>query len=71
MTGPNEQATESLTAGRQCLVDGCACRDTRVISTRRAAFFAARARATGETADRVIAAEPGWLVPATQRSGDS
>jgi hypothetical protein len=71
MTGPNEQTTLSVTAGRQCLMDGCSCRDTRVISTRRVAFFAARARVTGETADRVIAAESGWLVPATQRSGDS
>lgn len=45
---------------RACLVDGCACKDARIVSHRRAAFFAALARRTGETADRVIAPEAGW-----------
>lgn len=48
------------TRTRACLVDGCACKDARIVSHRRAAFFAALARRTGETADRVIAPEVGW-----------
>jgi len=67
MYGPDEQ-TSSLTARRPCLVDGCSCKDARIVSTRRAAFYAVRAKANGETADRVIAAEPGWLVPADSPS---
>jgi hypothetical protein len=35
------------------------------VSHRRAAFFAALARRNGETADRVIAADPAWTVRAT------
>lgn len=45
---------------RSCLVAGCPCKDARIVSNRRAAFFAARARLAGETADRVIAADPAW-----------
>jgi hypothetical protein len=48
-------------AGRRaCLVDGCPCKDARIVSLRRAAFFAAVARRNGETADRVITADPAW-----------
>ena len=36
-----------------CLVAGCSCKDACIVSHRRAAFFAALARRTGETADRV------------------
>jgi len=43
-----------------CLVPGCACKDARILSLRRAAFFAALARRNGETADRVVPAERGW-----------
>ena len=45
---------------RPCLVDGCPCKDARIVSRRRAAYFAARARVTGQTADRVIVREPEW-----------
>ena len=45
---------------RACLVDGCPCKDARIVSHRRAAFFADLARRTGETADRIIAADPAW-----------
>jgi hypothetical protein len=48
---------------RACLVAGCPCKDARIVSQRRARFFAARARSTGETADRHIAPEPGWRLP--------
>jgi len=43
-----------------CLVEGCPCKDARIVSTRRAAFYASLARRTGETADRVIAPDPAW-----------
>ena len=48
---------------RGCLVDGCPCKDARILSTRRAAFFADQARQHGETADRSIAPEIGWRLP--------
>jgi hypothetical protein len=46
-----------------CLVDGCPCKDARIVSVRRAAFYAALARGTGQTADRRIAPDPGWRIP--------
>ena len=48
---------------RGCLVQGCSCKDARIVSTRRTAFFAAWARQHGETADRAVAPELGWRVP--------
>jgi hypothetical protein len=48
---------------RGCLVEGCSCKDARIVSTRRAAFFAAWARDRGETADRAVAPEAGWRIP--------
>jgi hypothetical protein len=53
----------STSTGRGCLQDGCPCRDARIVSHRKATFFAAIARRTGETADRTIAPEPGWTLP--------
>lgn len=46
-----------------CLVAGCPCKDVRIVSLRKAAFFAAVARRAGETADRTIAAEADWRLP--------
>ncbi len=46
-----------------CLVAGCTCKDPRIVSSRRARFFADLARAKGETAMRVIQPEPGWTLP--------
>jgi hypothetical protein len=43
-----------------CLVPGCPCKDARIVSQRRAAFFGAMARGTGETADRIVPADPSW-----------
>jgi hypothetical protein len=40
---------------RACVVDGCPCKDARIISSRRVAFFARWAREHAETADRLIA----------------
>lgn len=47
---------------RGCLVEGCPCKDARIVSRRRTAFFAAWARQTGETADRAVAPESGWRI---------
>ena len=48
---------------RWCLVAGCPCKDARIVSRRRAAFFATWAREHGETADRAVAPEAGWRIP--------
>ena len=53
-----------------CLAEGCPCRDARIVSHRRAKFFAHLAAAGGETADRVIQPEPGWKIP-TEGSGST
>jgi len=45
-----------------CINPGCPCKDARIVSHRRAAFFAAMAKSRGETADRVVAVEPDWSV---------
>jgi hypothetical protein len=45
---------------RTCLVEGCPCKDPRIVSHRRAAFFAVWAKDHGETANRVIRPDPGW-----------
>jgi hypothetical protein len=47
-------------ARRACLVEGCTCKDARIVSHRRAAFFSAWAKDHGETANRVIKADPAW-----------
>jgi hypothetical protein len=53
------EATASK-ARRACLVEGCTCKDARIVSHRRAAFFSAWAKDHGETANRVIKADPAW-----------
>jgi len=45
------------------LVLGCPCKDPRIVSTRRAAFYAIVAREHGETADRMIDPDPTWRLP--------
>jgi hypothetical protein len=52
-----------LRAGGACLVSGCPCKDPRIVSHRRAAFFAAVARELGETADRAVPVDPEWRLP--------
>ncbi len=62
-----EHETRTVAAGHPrgaCLVAGCTCKDARIVSHRRAAFFAELARRAGETADRMIAPEPDWTLPA-------
>jgi hypothetical protein len=62
--GPTATVAEEATRRAGCSVEGCACKDVRIVLRRRAAFFAAEARRNGQTADRVIAAETGWRIPA-------
>jgi hypothetical protein len=47
----------------RCLVAGCPCQDVRIVSHRRARFFAHLAVVSGETADRVIQADADWQLP--------
>jgi hypothetical protein len=67
MNGQDETTTQATThstnVGRACRQDGCPCQDARIVSHRRAAFFAVVARKQGETADRRIAPEPDWRLP--------
>src|SRR6476660_262999 len=56
------EQTETRTRGA-CLFSGCSCKDARIVSHRRAAFFAAVAARSGQTAHRVIDVEPGWRIP--------
>jgi hypothetical protein len=55
--------TEAQPSRRACLVDGCPCKDARIISQRRIAYVASLARANGETADRIVPVEAGWRLP--------
>jgi hypothetical protein len=52
------------TAGHHCLTAGCSCKDPRIVSTRRARFFGSLTKRRGQTADRVVAPEPGWRLVA-------
>ena len=42
---------------RACLVEGCPCKDARIVSHRRAAFFSAWAKDHGD-GHRVVKADP-------------
>jgi hypothetical protein len=50
----------TASARSACLVDGCTCKDARIVSNRRSAFFGALARGRGQTADRYVAPDPDW-----------
>jgi hypothetical protein len=69
MNGPETTITENLPSRRACLVDGCSCKDARIISHRRVAYFASQAIANGETANRIVAVEADWRLPATTDLG--
>lgn len=58
-----DPAASTAPRRRACLVAGCPCQDVRIVSRRRAAFFASLSRLRGETADRSVAPDPGWRVP--------
>jgi len=63
MNGPDATETSASPARRACLVEGCTCKDARIVSTRRASYFATIARSRGETADRIVAVDPSWAIP--------
>jgi hypothetical protein len=66
MNGQDVTETSETTASaarRACLVEGCTCKDARILSARRASYFASVARARGETADRVVAPDDDWRLP--------
>ncbi len=66
MNGQDATRITEITASparRACLVEGCTCKDARIVSTRRATDFANVARSRGETADRVGAADAEWRLP--------
>ena len=51
-----------LRARGACPMAGCVCKDARIMSYRRAAFFAFIARTRGQTARRVLPMEPEWRI---------
>ena len=61
---PDPVGTTDSRARGACLIAGCVCKDPRIISYRRAAFFAAIARARGQTARRALPVEPEWRIGA-------
>ena len=61
--------TTNIPARKACPTTGCSCRDARIVSFRRAAFYAAVARSSGQTADRIIPADPEWRIPAAAAAG--
>ena len=63
MDGLDVTGNTSPPARGACLVEGCPCKDARIVSSRRASYFASIARSRGETADRRIAAEIDWRMP--------
>ena len=66
MNGQDATRITEITASparRACLVEGCTCKDARIVSTRRATYFAMVAKSRGETADRVVAADAEWRLP--------
>jgi hypothetical protein len=64
MNGPDVTEITAAPRRRACLVEGCTCKDARILSTRRADYFASIAASRGETADRRIAADDDtWRLP--------
>ena len=66
MNGPGVSESTEITAmpaRGACLVDGCPCKDARILSPRRASYFASIARSRGETADRIVATDDDWRLP--------
>jgi hypothetical protein len=62
-----ETTTTTAPSRKRCLAPGCSCADGRILSRRHASFFAALAARNGQSANRMIAPEPGWSVPGNPR----
>ena len=62
MNGHDVSEITASTLRGACLVEGCSCKDARIVSTRRASYFASVAKARGETAERVVDADPNWVL---------
>ena len=60
---PQPEGQHDRPQKRGCLVSGCTCMDVRIVSPRRARFYAQLADRRGQTAQRVIASDPGWRLP--------
>ncbi len=60
MDATQDATTQDQPIRRACLVDGCPCKDARIVSRRHAAFVAAMARSRGQTADRAVSPEASW-----------
>jgi hypothetical protein len=67
MGEPIETTATTTPSRKRCLAPGCPCADGRILSRRHASFFAALATRKGQTANRVVAPEPGWAIPAGPR----
>jgi hypothetical protein len=65
MNGLDNTFTSTPPTQRACLGAGCACKDARIVSHRRAAYFAVLARANGQTANRIVDVESEWRLPVT------
>jgi hypothetical protein len=63
MNGPDASLIPTSSLRQACLVEGCPCKDARILSPRRAAYFASVAAARGQTANREIVADDGWRLP--------
>jgi hypothetical protein len=63
MNGHDVTENTASPARRACLVDGCTCKDARIMSTRRASYFASVAKARGETSDRFVEFDLSWALP--------
>ena len=63
MNGPDASLILTSSLRPACLVEGCPCKDARIVSPRRAAYFASLASSRGQTADRAIVADDGWRLP--------
>lgn len=66
----NQQVSHQVSdrGRRGCLVEGCPCKDARIVSQRRTAFFAAWARDHGETANRSVAPDVEWRIPSVAQT---
>jgi hypothetical protein len=48
---------------RGCAANGCPCKDVRIVSRRRARFYAYLAQSRGQKATRTIPSDPSWRLP--------